>query len=124
MKQSSRRASRQRILSLVLAWLLTCVCFLAPASASPQDITLAELPAEAQRVLQLIAIGGPFPYRQDNRIFQNRERLLPEKPHGTYREYTVPTPGEHHRGARRIVHSRSASYYTADHYRSFWRIRP
>ena len=50
-------------------------------------------------------------------------------PRGHYREYTVPTPGVRHRGARRIVcggarqQAADACYYTADHYRSFRKIR-
>ena len=42
---------------------------------------------------------------------------------GYYHEYTVPTPGVKHRGARRIVAGREGElYYTDDHYRSFRRI--
>jgi len=47
-------------------------------------------------------------------------------PRGHYREYTVPTPGVSHRGARRIVcggQQQIDCYYTADHYRSFRKIR-
>lgn len=47
--------------------------------------------------------GGPFPYDKDGTTFFNRERLLPLETRGFYREYTVPTPGLRHRGARRIV---------------------
>ena len=63
----------------------------------------ADLPPEAVATLALIRDGGPFPYRKDGSVFQNRERLLPAKPRGYYREYTVPTPGARDRGARRIV---------------------
>lgn len=82
-----------------------------------------ELPREAQYTLALIRRGGPFPYRQDGTIFQNRERRLPIKPRGYYREYTVRTPGERDRGARRIVMGAGGEiYYTADHYESFVRV--
>ncbi|MCS6847947.1 MAG: ribonuclease domain-containing protein [Anaerolineae bacterium] len=82
-----------------------------------------ELPREAQQTLALIRHGGPFPYRQDGTIFQNRERRLPIKPRGYYREYTVRTPGERDRGARRIVMGAGGEiYYTADHYESFVRV--
>src|SRR5690606_30216589 len=87
----------------------------------------AALPAEAHRTLQRIRDGGPFPYRQDGSVFHNRERLLPQRPRGWYREYTVDTPGARDRGARRIVAGGdppSEFFYTADHYRSFRRIRP
>ncbi|MFC6660146.1 ribonuclease domain-containing protein [Deinococcus multiflagellatus] len=85
---------------------------------------------EGRQVLGRIAQGGPFPYRKDGAAFGNRERLLPRQPSGYYREYTVPTPGETDRGARRIVCggapvTRTAEcYYTADHYASFRRIAP
>ncbi len=83
------------------------------------------LPPEARETLALIEQGGPFPYRQDGSIFQNRERLLPRKPAGYYREYTVVTPGSPDRGARRIVMGDAGEiYYTADHYRSFARVLP
>lgn len=82
-----------------------------------------ELPREAQRTLVLIARGGPFPYSKDGSVFQNRERLLPNRPRGYYSEYTVPTPGEDDRGARRLVVGRGGEvYYTADHYDSFVRV--
>lgn len=87
----------------------------------------AGLPREAADTLALIQRGGPFPYRKDGIVFQNRERRLPAMPRGYYREYTVPTPGSRDRGARRIVtggNPPDVYYYTADHYRSFRRIEP
>lgn len=81
------------------------------------------LPPEARETLGLIERGGPFPYRKDGTVFQNRERRLPQQARGYYREYTVPTPGERDRGARRIVAGQPGEYYyTADHYRSFKRV--
>ena len=86
-------------------------------------IPAADLPPEARHVIDLIAGGGPFPYRKDGSVFANRERLLPPRAHGYYREYTVATPGARDRGARRIVAGREGElYYTDDHYRSFRRI--
>ena len=94
----------------------------ADVRAAAEDPALAFLPPEAHRTLALIDRGGPFPHRQDGTVFQNRERLLPQRPRGHYREYTVDTPGLGHRGARRIVTGGDPPaewYYTADHYRSF-----
>jgi len=73
--------------------------------------------------------GGPFPYPRDGVIFNNRERLLPTRPYGHYREYTVPTPQARTRGARRIVcggavATLSECYYSDDHYQSFRKIQP
>lgn len=83
------------------------------------------LPEEGVRTLQLILTDGPFPYRQDGSVFQNRERRLPAQPRGYYREYTVPTPGSRDRGARRIVaggQPPAEFFYTDDHYRNFRRF--
>lgn len=86
-------------------------------------ITLDELPPEALETLALIENDGPFPFSKDGSTFQNRERLLPRQPAGYYREYTVITPGENDRGARRIVGGEEGElYYTDDHYASFARI--
>jgi ribonuclease T1 len=93
------------------------------------SIAAPALPAEARTTLDLIRAGGPFPYPRDGVAFSNRERLLPAKPHGHYREYTVPTPGAKTRGARRIicggaVGTLSECYYSDDHYQSFRKIQP
>ncbi len=80
------------------------------------------LPPEAKTTLALIQSNGPFPHRQDNVIFQNREQRLPRKTRGYYHEYTVETPGLNHRGARRIITGGNPVeiyYYTDDHYDSF-----
>ncbi|MBI3523407.1 MAG: ribonuclease [Betaproteobacteria bacterium] len=87
-------------------------------------ISVAGLPPEARETLRLIERGGPFPYRRDGVVFGNRERRLPLKQHGYYREYTVPTPASRDRGARRIVAGAGHEYfYSDDHYRSFRSIR-
>jgi len=91
-------------------------------------VALAELPPEAQQTEKLIRAGGPFPYSKDGLTFGNRERLLPRRDRGYYREYTVPTPGSRSRGARRIICGGTPTvkpevcYYTEDHYASFRRI--
>ena len=82
------------------------------------------LPAEAGTTLALIRAGGPFPHAQDGGTFGNRERILPRRSSGYYREYTVETPGEDDRGPRRIVAgARGDLYWTDDHYASFRQIR-
>lgn len=87
--------------------------------------TLSQLPPQAAEVWRLIQHGGPFPYQQDGTVFGNRERRLPPRPSGFYREYTVPTPGEPDRGARRLVTGGTAElYYTGDHYISFVAVDP
>lgn len=93
-------------------------------------VVLAALPPEARATHRLILAGGPFPYTKDGTVFFNRERLLPLKARGHYREYTVKTPGARNRGARRIVcggkppTQPEACFYTDDHYASFKRIAP
>jgi ribonuclease T1 len=95
----------------------------APVRANPSDlpeVRESRLPAEARSTLALIRAGGPFRYSQDDQVFGNFERVLPRKDRGYYREYTVPTPGESDRGARRIVAGDGGEkYYTDDHYGTF-----
>lgn len=87
-------------------------------------VSVEQLPIEAQRTIQLINQGGPFPFpRKDGTVFGNFERRLPAAPRGTYHEYTVPTPGISSRGARRIITGRNIKYYTPDHYKSFQQVR-
>jgi len=119
-----------------LRWLLAVLFTVAslvhgPAPASAREearqavVHVTELTPEARSTLELIERGGPFPYRKDGSEFANRERRLPPRARGYYREYTVPAPGEPDRGARRIIAgSGGERYYSADHYRSFRRIVP
>ncbi|MGW7088089.1 ribonuclease domain-containing protein [Streptomyces sp. NPDC054871] len=121
-----------RFVPRALAALLVCLAVLgtgcssgsstsAPAWAHGMPTVQAgRLPAEARRTLRLIDDGGPFPYAKDGSVFGNFEGELPKQRRGHYREYTVPTPGERDRGARRIVTgSGGETYYTDDHYASF-----
>ncbi|TDU86995.1 ribonuclease T1 [Kribbella voronezhensis] len=107
-------------------------CSADKASGQPQNdpqsglafVAVADLPKEAQQTLQLIDKGGPFPYSRDGVVFGNFEKILPKEVSGYYHEYTVKTPGEKDRGARRIVTGKNSErYYTDDHYKSFRRIR-
>ncbi|MFB7270242.1 ribonuclease domain-containing protein [Streptomyces sp. NPDC056244] len=96
----------------------------ATATAAPSavgSICYSRLPSQAHTTLRLIDAGGPFPYRQDGGVFQNREGILPSQSNGYYHEYTVVTPGSSDRGARRIVTGQrnNEDYYTSNHYASF-----
>jgi len=100
-----------------------------PIVPQQQMISLEDLPFEGQQLITLIRQGGPFASERDGVVFGNRERLLPLRKRGYYREYTVATPGLAHRGTRRIVcggqpRMPDTCYYTADHYQSFRRITP
>ncbi|MGZ5034665.1 MAG: ribonuclease domain-containing protein [Usitatibacter sp.] len=114
----------------ITALLLGAAALALPAAAqkaqpaAPAAITIAELPQEARATLALIRRGGPFPYAKDGVAFGNREGRLPIQKRGYYREYTVKTPGERTRGARRIIAGRGGEYfYTDDHYNHFRQIR-
>jgi ribonuclease T1 len=90
----------------------------------PGEIRLDQLPPEAIHTIRLIERGGPFPFARDGSVFANRERRLPPRYRGYYREYTVAPAGARERGARRIVAGRAGElYYSRDHYRSFQRVR-
>ncbi|MFM9628137.1 MULTISPECIES: ribonuclease domain-containing protein [Streptomyces] len=125
-----------RVLPGLLILLTACLLALLPGCATtepsagpsrsdgPATVRVSQLPAEARRTLDLIDAGGPFPYAKDGAVFGNFEGLLPRHERGYYREYTVPTPGSHDRGARRIVTGQGGEiYYTDDHYDSFRAVR-
>jgi len=124
-----------------LALVVLLIVLLSPAATpntasaptpSPRDpepglvlVEVESLPVQARQTISLIERGGPYPYAKDGAVFGNRERRLPRRPNGFYREYTVPSPGEDDRGPRRIVtgdHDRQF-FYTGDHYASFVRVR-
>lgn len=87
-------------------------------------VPVAQLPAQARATLKLIDAGGPFPYSRDGIVFANREGRLPKHPRGWYHEYTVETPGESDRGARRLIQGQDGTiYYSGDHYKSFRRVQ-
>jgi len=107
----------------LVAGLLALVFSFGAFGLSERVVEKDRLPREALDTIALIRKGGPFPYERDGAVFGNREKLLPARERGWYREYTVRTPGERTRGARRIVAGRDGTlYYTDDHYRSFKRI--
>jgi ribonuclease T1 len=111
----------------LLAAAAVLLASVAGARTTAPSIATADLPKEARETLANVRSGPPFPYERDGIAFGNREKLLPAKPRGYYREYTVRTPGASTRGARRIVcggvpTSPDACWYTNDHYQSFARI--
>jgi ribonuclease T1 len=117
-------------LAITLAGVSAALQAKAPPQADlQQTISLAELPQQGTEIYRRIHLGGPFVTEKDGVVFGNRERLLPLKSRGYYREYTVPTPGLAHRGVKRIVCGGEKTrpevcYFTSDHYASFRRIVP
>lgn len=111
-------------LSTVMVQARSQTSSLLPGS-SVASVALSGLPPQGQEVMEKIREGGPFRYEKDGSVFGNRERQLPSQKRGYYREYTVPSPGLSHRGARRIVcggqkpRTPEACFYTEDHYSSF-----
>ena len=130
MRATQQVLTRRWWFSALMGFVLMACTHLVQAH-SPQEVQAlpsiwaTEMPREGQETYQRIRKGGPFPYEKDGTVFGNRERLLPRNARGYYREYTVRTPGERHRGARRIVcggpvpTEPKACYYTPDHYASF-----
>ncbi|MBA2390859.1 MAG: ribonuclease N [Geodermatophilaceae bacterium] len=126
-----RTWQRRPLVGLVVLLAVVLAAYLASRDASGvadtesglSVVAVAELPAEVRTTLELIERDGSFPYERDGAVFGNREELLPDQQVGYYREYTVPTPGEGDRGARRLVTGRDGEvYYSADHYESFVRV--
>ncbi|MFZ3324035.1 MAG: ribonuclease domain-containing protein [Usitatibacter sp.] len=109
-------------LALAFAFVPSAVAQKAPVALG--EVQLSSLPPEAIETARLIHKGGPYPYARDGVIFSNREELLPKQKRGYYREFTVKTPGDRTRGARRIVSgSLGELYYSDDHYKHLRRIR-
>jgi ribonuclease T1 len=122
------RTAALALLALSGAWAGVVAQAKTSAPAALQTVARAELPAQAKTMMTLIEQGGPFKYDKDGTVFGNREKILPARQRGYYREYTVKTPGERSRGARRIVcggqqpRAPDACFYTDDHYGSFRQI--
>jgi len=108
-----------------------------PASSDQPDTTI--IPEQAIRdldgnvayrgdvdvsaTLARIKAGKLLEHRNDGSTFGNRERRLPQKPAGYYKEYVHPTPGLDGPGPQRIVvGEQGETYYTPDHYESFRRL--
>lgn len=73
--------------------------------------------------LNRIHRGERLAFSHDGSTFQNRERRLPQKPPGYYREYVHTTPHLSGPGPQRIILGGEGEiYYTPDHYRTFQRM--
>jgi guanyl-specific ribonuclease Sa len=80
-------------------------------------------PIDLQPTLDRIDKGERHRHRNDGSVFQNREKRLPRKENGYYREYVVPTPNENGPGPQRLIlGSEGEVFYTSDHYKSFKRL--
>ena len=120
--------ARTLVAAATLAFAALAVPAIAQKAPAPRtelaEVAVAELPSEARTALALIRKGGPYPYAKDGAVFGNREGILPRQKRGYYREYTVKTPHERTRGARRIIAGSGGDfYYTEDHYNHLRRIR-
>ena len=87
------------------------------------------LPPQTDDVVDRILTNQDHIYSaHDGKHFGNYEGRLPRQRGDYYREYTVTTPGNSSRGARRIVVGGGSEndpdvwYYTDDHYESFCEI--
>ncbi len=104
----------------------------APSALIVRDVTIRDRDGriawrgdvDLEPALARIESGKRDEHRNDGGVFRNRERLLPARPDGYYREYVVRTPGIAHAGPQRLVlGDRGEIFYTPDHYASFTRIR-
>ena len=69
-----------------------------------------------------VAQGGRRAGRRG--VFENAEGRLPPQPRGYYTETDVWPRGTGGRGAQRLIFGKGGEvYYTADHYRTFRRVR-
>lgn len=103
----------------------------ASGSSAVTTCRLSDLPAEVAETVTLVRANGPYLRpRDDGGTFGNYEHLLPAKPHGYYREYTVSDPAASFPGPRRLITGGQAHlgdepavwYYTGDHYAHFCQV--
>jgi filamentous hemagglutinin len=74
--------------------------------------------------LDRIKKGVRNEHRNDGSTFQNREKRLPKREDGYYKEYVHPTKGVSGPGPQRVILGKEGEiYYTSDHYGSFKRIK-
>ncbi len=136
---------RTIVVSIMVVLLLACGQPAAPPVERP-DQSRAEPPAAPDAIMQVvqnvevknydrvvhrgsvdlsatierIRAGIKHPHRNDGSVFGNRERLLPRRERGYYREYVHPTDGINGPGPQRLVVGRDGDWwYTPDHYASF-----
>ena len=95
----------------------------ATAATASQEIKTGEVPEKALKVLHYVRANHSAPDGYvGGRVFQNREKLLPQNE--KYQEWDVnPKVEGQNRGAERLVTSEKNAYYTQDHYRSFVKIQ-
>jgi RHS repeat-associated protein len=87
--------------------------FLANVKVRSHGKIIAEGTVDLRPTFEGIASGRIQP----RRVFENRERLLPPRPPGYYREYVHSTPSVQGTGPQRIIRGRGGElYYTPDHY--------
>lgn len=88
------------------------------------DAVVSRGPIDLRPTLARIRAGQHYPHRDDGTVFSNRERRLPQRPPGYYREYVHPTAGIPGPGPQRVViGSGGEVYYTPDHYQSFQQVK-
>jgi len=74
--------------------------------------------------IERIERGKRLRFSHDGSVFENRERRLPIKSSGYYREFIHPTPDDDGPGGQRVVIGREGEvFYTPDHYKTFRRVR-
>ncbi|HBX82570.1 MAG: ribonuclease domain-containing protein [Propionibacteriaceae bacterium] len=102
------------------------------SSATIPNCQLSELPKQVAEAVKTVRTNGPYLRpRNDGGIFGNNEHLLPSRPNGYYKEYTVSDPTSSFPGPRRLVTGGQVGggseptewFYTADHYVHFCRVQ-
>lgn len=104
----------------------------AAADTTVEDVTIRDLSdrvvfegdVDLRDTLARIDAGRKLKFRNDGTVFQNRERRLPARPSGYYREWVHPTPGLSGPGPQRVITGDGGeAFYTPDHYKTFEKIR-
>lgn len=103
-----------------------------PLETRIPDVTIRDLEGKVvqrgevdlSKTLERIERNERLSFRNDGAAFANRENRLPRKPSGYYREWVHPTSSLPGPGPQRVVTGDGGEiFYTADHYKSFRRLR-
>jgi guanyl-specific ribonuclease Sa len=84
---------------------------------------LSSLPAEVAGTIELVEAGGPYPFPNDDSVYENREGVLPACDAGYYHLYAVPAAGGADSGTQRLITGGDGEfYYTPDRYATFVQV--
>lgn len=89
-----------------------------------REIAVDDLPATALATLSLVDAGGPYADPDDGTPFSDPNGVLPSRPPGYYRQYTVVQPGSNDGTSwYLVIGEQQEAYWTTDRFSTFRLVR-